>query len=203
METLKNDCKGQESVALGNADVYLLVTASIDTNDLLKALENDCVESDMMHIEFKKHVTSEGKNHLCVYTNYEKLDRSVEYSNFIYKFDDLAKLVLMEPYRYQGIVINDGTDNFVMNQTRLLDYIYEKTMCNADNVRELYGKLTDKEKDYIGEYYYDLVTEPYLSKEKWDPVKTAERWCKTKEDIHKDIDIGYEKLMDIVTDNYA
>ena len=97
----------------------------------------------------------DGKNYLCVYTSQDKLKGKC--GRIIYSFDDVAILALNCPYEYDGIIVNPGKENVVLDYKVLLGYKYERYMTNPVRMTKLLEKLTPEEIDYMNEECYKII----------------------------------------------
>lgn len=136
---------------------------------------------------------------LCVYLEQKELTNS-EASRMIYNFDDVIRVVLNNPEKYDGIIVNPETDKILISNKRLVRYKYEKVMTDSDKMRELLPILKPEEISYIGQFNYDMICKVY--KESTNPKKIADELGKEEKEIGDALDTGYEALIHIVIDNY-
>lgn len=136
---------------------------------------------------------------LCVYLEQKELTNE-EASRLVYNLDDVIKIVLNNPDKYDGIIINPESDKIMIPNRRLVRYKYEKVMTNADKMRELLPSLKSEEISYIGKFNYDIICKVY--NETTNPKKIAAELNKPLEEIDSALDNGYWRLKHIVMDNY-
>lgn len=139
-----------------------------------------------------------GGNYLCVYTSQDKLKRKC--GRIIYSFNDVAMLVLNCPYEYDGIIVNSGKENIVLNYNVLLGYKYQRYMTNPVRMTKLLEKLTPEEIDYMNEDCYKIICKVYYENKNVDAISKETKIPKEK--VDRMLDYGYEKLIRIVKSDY-
>ena len=139
-----------------------------------------------------------GGNYLCVYTSQDKLKRKC--GRIIYSFNDVAMLVLNCPYEYDGIIVNPGKENIVLNYNVLLGYKYQRYMTNPVRMTKLLEKLTSEEIDYMNEDCYKIICKVYYENKNVDAISKETKI--PKEQVDRMLDYGYEKLIQIVKSAY-
>ena len=147
----------------------------------------------------KYHYEEQDVTLLCIYLKQKELTNK-DASRFVYNLDDVIKIVLNNPDKYDGIIINPESDKVMIPSRRLVKYQYEKIMTNADRMRELLPSLKPEEISYMSEFNYDIICKVY--NETTNPKKIAEELNRPLEDIDNALDNGYWCLKHIVMDNY-
>ena len=123
-----------------------------------------------------------------------------ECGRIIYSFDDVAILALNCPYEYDGIIVNPGKENVVLDYKVLLGYKYERYMTNPVRMTKLLEKLTPEEIDYMNEEYYKIICKVYYEHKNVDAISKETKI--PKEEVDRMLDYGYEKLIRIVKSDY-
>lgn len=139
-----------------------------------------------------------GGNYLCVYTSQDKLKGKC--GRIIYSFDDVAILALNCPYEYDGIIVNSGKENVVLDYKVLLGYKYERYMTNPVRMTKLLEKLTPEEIGYMNEECYKIICKVYYEHKNVDAISKETKI--PKEEVDRMLDYGYEKLIQIVKSDY-
>lgn len=147
----------------------------------------------------KYHYEEQDATLLCIYLEQKELTNE-DASRFVYNLDDVIRIVLNNPDKYDGIIINPESDKVMIPNRRLVKYQYEKIMTNSDRMRELLPSLKPEEISYMGEFNYDIICKVY--NETTNPKKIAEELNRPLEDIDNALDNGYWCLKHIVMDNY-
>lgn len=106
------------------------------------------LKPDDVSISFGVAKMNDG-NYLRVYTSQDKLKEKC--GRIIYSFNDVVLFVLNCPYEYDGIIVNQGKENIVLDYSVLLGYKYQRYMTNPARMTKLLEKLTPEEIDYMNE----------------------------------------------------
>ncbi len=155
--------------------------------------ENDIPPRQMQNTQ---KVVIDEKIYLAAYTDpfYLPSKDKIELSA-VYSFVELARIIKNDP-RYSGIVINQYDENIVLDINTLYGFITYNTMCSARNFKHLLKHMNEKEITYVGKLSYDLIKDVYFNK--LVPKDLEKKYDLSAEKVSKKLDLGYERIRDIV-----
>lgn len=185
---------------LAKADAIVLLDATLKDNDIkpedLKV--GDVITGDQIKLSL---ITKEIDDHnlLSVYLN-ESYIKDEHSSKAIYNFEELVKLVINNPEKYSGIVINPDTDNMVLGIPYLINHRLNLLLRNQSKMRKVFMTLSKKEKDYLTKYNYELLTKIYFKNLSTESV--SKELSKDIKTVKKEIGEALRLLGHIVIDNY-
>ena len=207
------EIKKPDYEVIANSNIILGEVETLDfhqfMDDSLKDGINEIFVNEEGNIEIPicslntKYLTiknpSDNQDYLCMYIEKKELSNS-KAKGAVYKFDDVVRLVLNNPDKYSGIVINPESNKIFIPNKKLVHYKSNRIMINRNNMRELLDKLTPEEINYLEPFNYELIRKVYF--EETSPKKIAEDLGRPFEDIHYALGYGYWYLKVIIWDNY-
>ena len=195
------------------------VDESIDNSEILELLnkrkkgekyDNDRLQSllgqtkivfstdlSFLFMETDKHFElcgyRDNKHYIRVWLSKEAADGRD--NTYMINFDDAVRLAMDNSF--DGILVNEDSDEIILNTEFLESYKHCKTMCNHDLMVELLSSFTKEEADYIGEIGLNIIN--YAYEEGVDCFKEAEKvYGYTHEETGDILDEAYEKMMHVV-----
>lgn len=158
-------------------------------------------------VEIKQEFQVKNYNNLkllCVYMNHSnvlKEDNDEGDSELIFNFDDVLEHVIMQPDKYDGIIINPGENQSIILVPFIVNnYLPERILTNDKRMINLLDKLADNEKKYVGEESIKYISEIYFNDK--NPKELTKKYNRSPGKIGDALIKGYAKLKDIIKCNY-
>ena len=207
------EIKHKDYEMIGNSNIILGEVETFNFKQFLDEYVNDCIDGKFVNKKGNIEVpigsydteyltlknSNDGHRYLCIYIEKKELSNS-QAKGSVYKFDDVVRLVLNNPDKYSGIVINPESNKIFIPNKKLVHYKSDRIMLNSNRMRELLDKLTPEEINYLEPFNYEVIRKVYF--EETSPKKIAEDLGRPFEDIHYALGYGYWYLKVIIWDNY-
>lgn len=198
-----------DEVELAKKDVIIgieCVLENVNDHDLLfykKLINKEFKLPGNLRTKLYCNEYNDGTRYLRVFLNQKDVDRD-DITKVVMKFDDVVKIVINSPDRYDGLEFVVDKDepgkNVGWSQWNLTQYRKNSFMLDSDKMKNLMLNITDKEKEFLQLLSYQCIYKVYV--ENKPPKKIAEELRVPFDDVDKSLGYGYGRLKYIVLDNY-